>query len=166
MAMKALAGPRLSLVSFGLAQVVMDLEPLVHMIRGDVGHHGLIHTYLGATAVGFAILPLARPLARSLSRTWAEALRERGLQWLIEPASDGWLPVVLGTFAGTYSHVVLDSIMHSDMTPLAPFSQGNTLLGLFSYAGIHIACVISGILGLGAWVVVRRMRAPRGAPRV
>jgi hypothetical protein len=161
MAMKALAGPRLSLVSFGLAQVMMDIEPLVHMIRGDIGHHGLIHTYLGATVVGLATLPLARPLTRRLSRLWSDALRDGGLEWLVEPTSDGWLPIVLGTFAGTYSHVVLDSIMHADMTPLAPFSQRNAVLDWLSYAGIHIACVISGMVGLSAWVIVQRIRAAR-----
>jgi membrane-bound metal-dependent hydrolase YbcI (DUF457 family) len=165
MALKALAGPRLSLVSFGLAQVVMDIEPLVHMIRGDPGHHGIIHSYLGATLVGLATLPAARPLTRKLSGLWSKALRDGGLEWLVEPDSDRWMPVVLGTFAGTYSHVVLDSIMHADMTPLAPFSQSNAVLDTLSYAGIHIACVISGLLGLGAWVVVQRIRAaPRDTP--
>lgn len=164
MAIKVLAGPRLSLVSFGLAQVTMDIEPLVHMIRGDVGHHGLVHTYLGATLVGLAILPLARPLARRLSSAWSDALRDADLAWLVEPASEEWLPVVLGTFAGTYSHVLLDSIMHADMTPLAPFSHGNAVLGSLSYAGIHIACVISGMVGLGAWILLQRMRAARRGP--
>jgi membrane-bound metal-dependent hydrolase YbcI (DUF457 family) len=164
MAMKALAGPRLSLVSFGLAQVMMDIEPLVHMIRGDRGHHGLIHSYLGATLVGLATLPVARPLTRGLLRPWNDALRDGGLEWLVEPSSGEWLPVVLGTFAGTYSHVVLDSIMHADMTPLAPFSQSNAMLDSLSYAGIHIACVLSGMVGLGAWAIVQRIRAARRDP--
>src|ERR1700722_18230184 len=164
MAMKALAGPRLSLVSFGLAQVMMDIEPLVHMIRGDVGHHGLVHTYLGATLVGLATLPIARPLTHTFSGLWSDSLRDAGLVWLAEPPADGWLPVVVGTFAGTYSHVFLDSIMHADMTPLAPFSQSNAVLDWLSYAGIHIACVISGILGLTAWVIIRRIRAARRNP--
>jgi membrane-bound metal-dependent hydrolase YbcI (DUF457 family) len=163
MAVKALAGPRLSLVSFGAAQVTMDIEPLVHMMRGD-RVHGFTHTYLGATVVGLATLAVARLLTRWLSGLWSDTLRTGGLGWLAEPNSGGWMPVFIGTFAGTYSHVFLDSIMHADMTPLAPFAEGNTLLHSLSYAGIHIVCVVSGILGLCAWVIVQRIRARRGDP--
>ena len=158
MALKALAGPRLSLISFGVAQVAMDIEPLVHMVRGDHVLHGFTHTYLGATAVGLVALPIARPITVWLSGLWDRELRAANLSWLVESLPRLWSPIIVGTFVGTYSHVLLDSIMHADMSPLAPFQQGNALLNSLSYGGVHILCVASGVLGLCAWAVAQRVR--------
>ena len=53
----------------------------------------------------------------------------------------------MSVFVGTYSHVVLDSIMHSDMGPLFPLSASNQLLGVVSGSALHKLCVYSGLLG-------------------
>jgi len=37
---KALTGNRLSLTIFGFSQIAMDVQPLVHMLRGE----GIVHT--------------------------------------------------------------------------------------------------------------------------
>ena len=158
MALKALAGPRLSLVSFGVAQVGMDIEPLVHMLRRDHVIHGFTHTYLGAAAIGLVALPIARPVTVWLSGLWDRELRAANLSWLTEVAPRPWSPIVVGTFVGTYSHVLLDSIMHADMAPLAPFREGNPLLNWLSFGGIHLLCVASGALGLCAWAIAQRVR--------
>jgi hypothetical protein len=163
MALKALAGQHLSLVSFGVAQVAMDIEPLVHILRGDSVHHGFVHTYLGATVVGCVALPVARAISLRLSKSWNQEFREGSLAWLAEPVSLFWKPVVIGTFAGTYSHVLLDSMLHADMAPLAPFRQGNAMLHVLSFGGIHLFCVVSGILGFGAWALAQRVWRSRGA---
>src|SRR6266404_9559332 len=148
MALKALLGPRLSLVSFGVAQVAMDIEPLVHMLRGDHVLHGFTHTYLGATAVGLVALPIARPISVRLSGLWDRELRAANMSWLIEPSPRLWSPIIVGTFVVTYSHVLLDSITHADMAPFAPLRQGNPLLHWLSFGGIHFLCIASGVLGL------------------
>jgi hypothetical protein len=44
MALKILAGRRFSLISFGVAQVVMDIEPLIGILRGSGVLHGPTHT--------------------------------------------------------------------------------------------------------------------------
>jgi membrane-bound metal-dependent hydrolase YbcI (DUF457 family) len=54
---------------------------------------------------------------------------------------------MLSAFIGTYSHVVLDSIMHSDMHPVAPFSQANTLLHMLNHSELHWFCIITGAAG-------------------
>ena len=62
----------------------------------------------------------------------------------------------------TYSHVVLDSIMHSDMRPLAPLSGDNVLLHVVSAGGLHLLCVLSGVLGaLLTGVLLLRRRGAR-----
>lgn len=56
LALKAVAGRHFSVLTFGIAQVAMDIEPLVGMLRGAAVLHGPTHTYLGAsTAVASAM---------------------------------------------------------------------------------------------------------------
>jgi membrane-bound metal-dependent hydrolase YbcI (DUF457 family) len=54
----------------------------------------------------------------------------------------------VGAFAGTWSHVVLDSVMHDDIAPFAPFSDANPLLHLVSLATLHWTCAGAGAVAL------------------
>ena len=75
------------------------------------------------------------------------------------PKLISWPAAIAGAFVGAYSHVFLDSIMHSDMQPFAPVSQANGLLHLISVDALHVVCVLSGVLGallLYAAFLVRR----------
>ena len=48
----------------------------------------------------------------------------------------------------TWSHVVLDGIMHRDARPFWPFTDRNPLLSLVGVGSLHLACVILGVVGL------------------
>ncbi len=45
---KALLQSSFSLMVFGWAQIVMDIQPLIVMITGDGHLHGFSHSYIGA----------------------------------------------------------------------------------------------------------------------
>jgi membrane-bound metal-dependent hydrolase YbcI (DUF457 family) len=65
----------------------------------------------------------------------------------------GTRPLVLGAALGGYSHVLLDSVMHADIRPLAPFSDGNVLLNVISLAALHwlcIGCALCGLVVIGS----------------
>src|SRR5690242_21493676 len=73
----------------------------------------------------------------------------------------------VGAFGGTCSHVLLDSGMHADLVPLAPFADGNSLLGVVSLATLHGACVVTGLLGaLGLGVDALRSGSARFGGRL
>jgi hypothetical protein len=60
--------------------------------------------------------------------------------------------------------VLLDSIMHADMAPLAPFASSNAMLGAVSLRALHLGCVASGaagvaLLGIGCVAATRRRPA-------
>jgi membrane-bound metal-dependent hydrolase YbcI (DUF457 family) len=58
---------------------------------------------------------------------------------------------------GAYSHVALDSIMHSDIRPLAPFSNANPLYLVIDIDELHVYCVVAGLvgmIGMGVWWLV------------
>jgi hypothetical protein len=165
LAIKAVSGRHLSLMVFGFSQVAIDIEPLVRIIRGDALLHGFTHTYLGATFVAIVSVVIGRPVCQFLLNRWAPDPSPRFLKWLRGPKLISWPAAIAGAFLGTYSHVFLDSIMHSDMQPLAPLSDANALLHVISVAGLHLFCVLSGVLGALLMFAVFLLRRGAGVDR-
>jgi hypothetical protein len=150
---KALLQGSFSLIVFGWSQIVMDLQPLIAVLTGVGPYHGFTHTYLGATLLGV------------FSTITGKYLGELVLALVIGKPRPGiaiaWSVAALSAFIGTYSHIVLDSIMHPDMQPLFPFSQSNALLFLVSDASLHRWCVVTGVVGAAVYFGVIRLRARR-----
>lgn len=134
---------RFSVLVFGASQVAIDLEPLVRMLRGDEVLHGWTHTVLGAFVIGAASAWIARPIAN----LWLALLRRDGVAHTFASSITPRV-ALLSAWIGTGSHVLLDSIMHADMHPLAPLSARNPLLGAVSLSTLHFALVAAGAVGL------------------
>jgi hypothetical protein len=149
-AIKAVLGRRVSLMVFAFSQVAMDVEPAAHMLRGDAVLHGFAHTYVGATLVAALSIVAGRPICQTLLRRWPPDPGSAFLTWLVGPARIPWPAAIVGAVLGTYSHVVLDSVMHADMRPLAPFAETNAMLGAMSAGALHLLCVAGGVLGAAA----------------
>lgn len=142
---KAIGGRHVSFMVFGGAQVMMDIEPLVGIVRNWPVLHGYTHTLLGALVIGAAAGIIGRPIS-----AWV-------LQRLKIPhAPFTWFASFAGAFLGTFSHVLLDAVMHSDMAPWWPLATGNPLLGLVDIDHLHIACVVCAFVGAPiAWLRLR-----------
>jgi len=137
---KALLQGSFSLMVFGWAQIIMDIQPLIVLLTGEGQLHGFSHTFIGATILAI------------LSALTGKYLSEFGLVVIGIASKDRiicitWQVSFLSAFIGTYSHVVLDSIMHGDVEPLYPFSLNNSLLGLMSMEQIHQFCLLSAVVG-------------------
>lgn len=143
---KALLQSSFSLMVFGWSQIVMDLQPLVAIVTGEGKLHGFTHTYVGSSFIAIFSAVTGKYLSQ-----WALAVFSRGVQRRI---NIGWWVAFLSAFIGSYSHVVLDSIMHNDMEPFFPFSQSNELLGLISVSALYKFCVYSGAVGIFAYFAV------------
>jgi hypothetical protein len=50
--------------------------------------------------------------------------------------------------------VLLDSIMHSDVEPFAPFTLHNPILGLLSVEVLYKFCLYSGLVGAGLYFAI------------
>ena len=61
------------------------------------------------------------------------------------------ISLVIGSFFGAYSHVFLDSIIHSDIRPLAPYSDSNILYHIISVPILHMWCILA--LSGGVWLL-------------
>lgn len=140
--LKALLQGCFSLMVFGWAQIVMDLQPLYVMLSDTRRFelHGFSHTYLGATLLAV----LSALSGKYLSEFGLRLLR---ISTIAQPIKIVWSIAFFSAFLGTYSHVVLDSIMHSDIQPYYPFAAGNHLFGMIDVGQLHEFCIYSGIVG-------------------
>jgi hypothetical protein len=149
----AVAPRHVSFLAFCGANVLMDTEPLYFMLTGQEPLHRFFHTYVGATLVMAATVALFLLALRVAAR-------------LRLPDTFGWQSltrraVLGGAAAGSYSHIVLDSVMHADIRPWAPFSPANALYGLISIETLQTLCLACAaaaalILGLRRWRLQRQ----------
>jgi hypothetical protein len=129
-----------SFLAFCTANVLIDVEPLYYMLTHQERLHRFFHTYVGASLVAlgtFALFLAGRWFANRL--------------WLPNPfrwQASSLLAVALGAATGTYSHIVLHSVMHSDITPFAPYSDANPLFRVISLPALHWLCLGSGAVAL------------------
>ena len=135
---KAGLGRHFSLVVFGWSQILTDLQPLAVILTGKGHVHGFSHTFLGATLIAL----LSVPSGKYLGDFGICVLQ------LDNFVPIRWMPALLGAFIGTYSHVLLDGLMHPDLSPFAPFSAERPWLGRIGIPEIHLLCVLSGLVGL------------------
>lgn len=139
---------------FGWSQIVIDIQPLVVLLLGEGHLHGISHTYLGATLLAVVAALTGKHLA------------EFGLAVLgiarDNPITMTWPIAFFSAFVGTYSHVVLDSVMHGDLQPFYPFSLANPLLGKLDYDELHQFCIYSGLGGGVLFFIVQLTLARRG----
>lgn len=144
----------MSVITFGVAQIAMDIEPGVGMLTGTDVLHGPTHTILGALVIACLVMIVAPGVCHYLLRRWNKEVAHYGLPWLVQPATSR-AAVAVGALFGTLSHVVLDSLMHHDIHPLAPFSQANPLMGFVSHDGVYQLCAVAAVLGAVAWVAMQ-----------
>lgn len=163
--LKSLTGRRFSVLVFGVSQVGIDIEPLVRMIRSDSILHGFTHTLSGALLVGAGAGIIGRPLANWFLRILRQASREASTSPLLRHDVT-WSVALTSAWVGTGSHLLLDGIMHADMSPFAPVMNANPLLGVVGWGSLHLFCVATGIAGLaillvsGAWAARRASSRP------
>ncbi len=148
---KAILQGSFSLMVFGFAQILMDIQPLVVLLTGEGHLHGFSHTYIGASIIAI----LAALSGKYLSEF---GLRIIGISKKSNPIKISWLVSFVSAFVGTFSHIILDSIMHSDIEPFFPFDSSNNLLGIIGIEQLHEFCLYSGLIGGGIYFVVSKYK--------
>jgi hypothetical protein len=146
-AVKAAAPRHFSFTMFVFTNVVIDVEPLYFMLIEDWPIHRFCHTYLGATVAALTCFFIGRPVCSWALRLWNSRLDEAQARWLGVETRIAALPALTGALIGSWSHVLLDSLMHPDMNPLAPFAKGNAMLQWVTLGELELFCVVTGVLG-------------------
>ena len=134
----ALLFPLIDITTIMIASVILDLEPLIVILFNlPMPLHAFFHTYLGATIVAFALSVLVYPFRRYLNGI----VSFFGLRQVSSARH-----IVASSLIGTYSHVLLDSFLYSEMNPFFPF-LGNPFLGLLGSGFVYTLCVVLGLAG-------------------
>ena len=157
-AVKAAAPRHFSFTMFVFTNIVIDVEPLYFMLANDWPIHRFFHTYAGATIAAVASFLAGRPVCAWAIRLWNSRLSEAQARWLrAEPRIEA-LPAAAGALIGGWSHVLLDSLMHSDMEPLAPFAAGSGMTHLVSIAQLELFCAVAGAFGAAVMLLAAAIR--------
>jgi membrane-bound metal-dependent hydrolase YbcI (DUF457 family) len=128
----------MSVASYAAANVAVDIEPLVHFVRGEWPLHGWAHTFAGAGAIG-VVTGFACAFAM---RRFAQPSRAAVFRGELEPG-----PIVIGGALGGLTHPLLDGLMHADVRPFLPFTAANPLLHLVPVGDLMISCAVMGLIG-------------------
>ena len=158
---KAAAPRHFSFTVFALSQALIDLEPIGFFLFTGDPVHPYLHTYLGATLVFLASWWLGRPVGEWALRVWNAWLSPAQARWLGYEPRVTVRAAAAGAFVGAYSHVAIDSIMHGDMEPLAPFSAASAWLHAIPVETLQWLCVLAGAIGISG-LVWQRWRELRG----
>jgi hypothetical protein len=155
-AIKAVAPRYFSFTIFCFAQVTTDCETAYYMLRGRYPWHRFFHTYIGATIMGFGCVLIGRPICQFALRLWRDWLAAPFKPYFPTSPTISMGSAFTGAFIGTYSHVLLDSIMHRDVAPFMPFSPANPFYRLVGEVALHASCILLGLLG--AFLMARKDR--------
>lgn len=141
-ALHALAPRHIGFLPFCAANVLIDVESLYNLVKGNWPVHAFLHTWIGAALIAAATMLLFIGAQRL---GFFKALTRVGL--------------VAGAALGAFTHIVFDGIMHADMAPFAPFADSNPLLALIAIDRLHQLCLAAAVFAIAvlAW---RRLRAP------
>ena len=160
---KPLLNKRFSLIAFGLAQIAIDIEPGIGMNQGAEVLHGPSHTIIGALAIAYLVAKVTPSISDFMIDRWNREVQHYKLHWLSEPVGINPISIQVGAYFGTLSHIVLDSLMHHDIHPLAPFTNRNFLIDLVSHDGVYRLCSVMAFLGLVLWLLQKWRARPRDA---
>ena len=159
---------RFSVMTFGIAQVIMDIEPGIRITLDSDVLHGPTHTVLGALILAAFVMHVAPGICNDLLAKWNKEVIYYKQPWLMHSGPVSKTAIILGAFFGTLSHVFLDSLMHHDIHPLSPFSQANPFMGVITHDDVYQACTIAGLLGVAGWLTMKwagRARQTKGEKR-
>lgn len=121
--------------SFLVASIIIDVEPfLVLAFDIDSRVHGFFHSFLGGTIVA---LLLAAVMNRIVKLGYLSSV----LEFFKLKQRSSLKKVVSASILGVYVHILLDSLMHSDIQPFYPFDWNPILdSGVLSSLGVYVLC--------------------------
>jgi hypothetical protein len=155
-AMKAAGPAGFSFTIFCCSQFVIDLEPGYLLWTQQAPVHRFFHTFVGATLVGLFCALTGKPLCEFALRVWQRPWFAPLNKLFGDAITISWRSALASALLGTYSHVILDAMVHGDPAPFSPLNQDNPFYGFLSRRSIEILCIECGVIGLLLLLSVRR----------
>ncbi|WMW26327.1 hypothetical protein RE474_06340 [Methanolobus sediminis] len=125
-----------------IGSIIIDVRATYCLFAGCRPLHGPLHTFLAATIVGLLLAWLIYS-----QRTWLQKVSDI----LRVEQSYSFNSIIIGSIIGTWSHVILDSPLYTDITPLWPLSA-NPLLWILSSGTIYALCAVSFLPAIAIFI--------------
>lgn len=136
-----------SLIIFAWAQILMDIQPLLVILTGKGQLHGFSHTYIGATLIAIIAAYTGQWIYHWLVYFIENDFTDYQKKLFDVSATITAAICFSSAFIGTFSHVLIDSIMHSDIKPFFPLDIENQILLIVSIKTLHKLCIYTGLIG-------------------
>ena len=150
---KSVAPQYFSFSTFALTNVIIDSEVLYYLFTTGIPSHKFFHTFLGVTLIGIFVGMFCKPICEFVLRIWNKTLRMEKFGWFRTEVKILKFAAWSGALIGAYSQLILDSIMHRDMSPFFPVSDYNGLQRIISIESLHDLCTGLFVLGILIFVV-------------
>ena len=137
-----------SFSTFALTNVLIDCEALYYYFTTGVLSHKFFHTIFGVSIVAIICATLGKPVCEFGLRIWNKTLKMENIKWFKTEIKINNFSSWIGAITGALSQLILDSIMHRDMTPLFPFSNQNIFLRIVSVENLHYICLVLFLIGV------------------
>ncbi len=157
--LKAYLPTQVSWVVFVIANLLIDVEPILWFVITGVPAHRELHSYLGAACVAAVSVWPGRVAGEFWLRWWNRQLSPSQARWLGTSAHIALSAAVAGALLGSSTHILQDSVMHADLQPFWPWSDSNDLLNRMPLDVLHGLCIVAALWGglrlaLMAWVTL------------
>ena len=139
-----------SFSTFTLTNVLIDCEALYYYFTTGFLSHKFFHTILGVSIIAIVCATLGKPICEFGLRIWNKTLKMENIKSFKTEIKINYFSSWIGAIIGALSQLILDSIMHKDMTPLFPFSNQNLFLRIVSAENLHYICL--GLFVIGVFI--------------
>ena len=143
---------------FTLTNIIIDTEVLYYFFTTGEFFHKFFHNIIGASIIAILCATLGKPICEFGLKIWNENLRNektmKNLRWLNTNSKINTVSSWSGALIGAYSHLLLDSFMHADITPLKPFTNQNNFLQIISIENLQYICL--GLFAMGLFIYLMK----------
>jgi predicted ferric reductase len=142
--LSAILFPYIDPIALLLGTILIDLEPLFHLIFSIGQLHGVIHSFLGVIVFFIPISVISWVSFKLISK------------WFDYQYKFRWYLSLLSSILGLYSHIIFDAGLYSEMRLLYPFT--NQTGYLFGFWTSNIAMIaLSAMFALGIIIIIIRL---------
>ncbi|MDY0388519.1 MAG: metal-dependent hydrolase [Methanolobus sp.] len=132
---------KVNLLSILLGSIIIDIRASYCLFAGCRPLHGPLHTFLSATVIAFLLAWLLFSQRNSLQKITDKLKIEQ---------TYSFMSLMTGAVIATWSHVLLDSFLYTDIQPLWPLTV-NPFLGLLNSGAIYVMCLLSFLPATGIY---------------
>ncbi|MGI0015800.1 MAG: hypothetical protein ACREBU_20475 [Nitrososphaera sp.] len=151
---------QLNMAAMLLSSIIIDIEPIYCIISHSCPIHGVLHTYVGVTALSLTGVTAAIYVTKKQLQRISDAL---GIKQTYSLRS-----IAIGALIGGWSHVFLDSFLYPELLPFWPILLTNPFVGIIDNDTIYLTTIIGFVGGalLYFWKLKTALKAKSGRANI